>query len=185
MNDTATETVTAETYAAWKVTHDDAPLVIMVPDFEDKCGTKKIPREVDTMYQHGGVWWCIAFKGEYLHPLLLSTTGSHPYTVTDAVPATADDSGPCAACRADAERKVEENKAIQVAEFGTAEALRIQRADARIQGREDGYHDATEEDVNGTPIPEEPTVPPSYADVAEYYASGHEDGVQQYAADQT
>jgi hypothetical protein len=90
-------TVTAESYVVWKLFHDDAPLVIMVPDSGDPCGVRKIPREVASVYQHGNEWGFV-FAGEYLFPMILRTTGNHPYQVTDAAPAT--ESGPCEGCSA-------------------------------------------------------------------------------------
>lgn len=171
------DTVTAESYVAWKLFRDDAPLVIMVPDSGDPCGIRKIPREVETVYQHG-TEWCIAFAGAYLFPMIHRTAGNHPYQVTDAAPAT--ESGPCEGCRAFAASQAAEAAAKKQQETGDARARDAHFSDATTQGVEDGGYAAQEFDVNGTPVPDNPRVPPHFADASMYYLSGFATGVESY-----
>lgn len=153
------------------------PLTIMVPDKGDPCGTRRIARPVGSAHERGvrGAW-VIGFADDST-PLV--TSGTYGYEVTTDAPGV---SGPCDACKADAAHRERRQAAEQDAAAVIERALREHQEAAREEGRRDGEHEAAEEDINGTPIPE-PTVPAHFADVAGYYTSGHDDGIRQYRDD--
>jgi hypothetical protein len=165
------------------------PVTIMVPDFGDPCGTRKIPRLVraavsaDVPNGLGGMTagrWQLFFDGPYVIPLILVTTGDWAYEVTNAAPAV--DSGPCPACQALAREQAAQER--QAADLRDAEqaAENGRRATARQAGYDDGYAYESNVDVAGFPPVDWETVPVPdwYADQARYYRSGWDAGRQAY-----
>jgi hypothetical protein len=84
-----------------------ATVTLMVSDFGDPCGIRKIARRVEAAYRHDtpdgrGGWtserWMLVFAGRYVYPMLLVTYGDAvTFETTDREP---DVSGPCDGCRA-------------------------------------------------------------------------------------
>lgn len=91
-----------------KLVQVHGPLTIMVPDFADPCGMRKIARTVAAAYPANG-WdaensrftrgrWEIFFAGAYVYPMILVTLGEYRYPITSV--AAGDSGGPCELCRA-------------------------------------------------------------------------------------
>lgn len=180
----------------------NGPVTIMVPDFGDPCGMRKIPRQVRAAVAADGPnglggqtvnRWQVFFDGPYVIPLILATSGDQQYEVTRALPAVSTEdewagdppatvSGPCDRCRAVAAEKAAADQAEAQALAAQTQTAHEQQADARRVGREDGYAHASNVDLAGySPVDWETVpVPAHFADVAEFYRSGWDDGRQAY-----
>lgn len=168
------------------------PLTIMVPDFADPCGRRRIARTVNGAYP-ADVWdsansrytrsrWQISFTGAYLHPMILVTSGEYRYTITSDAPS--DAGGPCALCRAHAHQVAAEKVEQATAREEADRARRAFEDEASHAGHHRGYEHASFVDAYGVQHHRGPSVPKRYMSVATFYLTGWDEGTQAYTDEQ-
>lgn len=152
------------------------PVTIRVGDHGDPCGSRMIARVCVAAFAHeepGTVGqWRLWFGGPYVYPLGLITRADARYEVTADAP---EESGPCAACVRQAQRRAEE-QARAVPGVSSVEEL---RREARSVGYGHGQDHANYVDnVSGVDIGW--SVPVRFESVADDYRGAFEEGMADY-----